>query len=55
VSALINAVVAVRTAAREAATGQQRTITRIAILIAFVCAGFVLLSLAWSHGASPPD
>jgi hypothetical protein len=19
------------------------------------CAGFVLLSLAWSHGASPPD
>ena len=55
VSALINAVVAVRMAAREAATGQQRTITRIAILITFVCAGFVLLSLASSHGASAPD
>ena len=55
VSALINAAIAVRMAAREAGTGQRRTFTRVAILITFACAGFVLLSLAWSHGASPPD
>jgi len=55
VSALINAAVAVRMATREAATGQRRTLTRITILITFACAGFVLVSLAWIHGASPPD
>jgi hypothetical protein len=55
VLAVINAAIAVRMAAREAGTGQRRTFTRIAVLVTFVCAGFVLLSLVWIHGASPAD
>ena len=55
VSALINVALAIRLAAREAASGQRQRFTRIAILITFGCAGFVLFSLAWSHGAAPQD